>query len=50
MILATIFIVIYIVLGLALSFAPNLPAGSMIIMVAGGGYIAGMVVKRIVRK
>jgi zinc transport system permease protein len=45
MLLATLFSVIYIVAGLAVSFTPNLPAGSMIILVAGGGYLGGLIMK-----
>lgn len=39
MILATIFSIIFTVLGLAISYGPDLPAGATIILVAGGVYL-----------
>jgi len=39
MILATILSILFTILGLALSFSPNLPAGATIILVAGGAYL-----------
>ena len=40
MILATIFSAIFTIIGLAVSYGPNLPAGAMIIVVAGTVYLA----------
>ncbi len=43
MILATIFSAIFTIIGLAVSYGPNLPAGAMIIVVAGITYLAATV-------
>jgi zinc transport system permease protein len=49
MILASLFCIIFTTAGLALSYGPDLPAGAMIIVVAGAAYLLVVIGSRLLR-